>query len=130
MIDNETIEGFLIRMDRTFEQLDEGMWRVHDPSEGVPDLILKHSPPIVVVRMKVMDVPEAGCEALFRRLLELNGNSIAYGAYALDDGAVHLTDTLRADAMDRVSLQASIESLVMAVTEHYRELQSLGGAGE
>lgn len=130
MIDNEAIEGYLIRMDRTFEQIGEGMWRVHDQQEGVPDLILKHSDPILVVRMKVMELPESGREGLYRRLLELNAHGIAFGAYAVDDGAIFLVDSLRADGLDRAGLQASIESLVMAVNEHYRELQPFMTTGE
>ena len=130
MIDNETIEGYLMRMDRPVETLGEGLWRIDESSDGVPPLIVRHDAPIVMLRMKVMSVPDDGREQLYRRLLELNSNGIAFGAYAVDDGIVTLVDTLRAESLDYSELVASIESLIMAAGELYHELRPAAAAGE
>lgn len=130
MVDNETIESFLIQMDYEAEQLGEGLWRVRDAEGLSPAVIVSYDSPIVYVRLKVMAVPEANRERLFQRLLELNAHGIAYGAYAVENGEVVLLDTLPAEKMDKEELQASIESLQLAVTEHFRELQQLVSGAE
>lgn len=130
MIDNETIEGYLMRMDRPVETLGEGLWRIDESSDGVPPLIVRHDAPIVMLRMKVMSVPDDGCEQLYRRLLELNSTGIAFGAFAVDDGTVTLVDTLRAESLDYSELVASIESLIIAAGELYYELHPTPAAGE
>jgi hypothetical protein len=130
VIDNETLEGFLIRMDRPVETLEEGLWKISDSAAGLPPIVVKLAPPIVYVRLKVMSLPAGDNLPLFRRLLELNASGVAFGAYAVDDGDVYLVDTLRADSLQYSDLQTSIESLIMAAVEHYRELQPLVRGGE
>lgn len=130
MVDNETIESFLIQMGVPFEQLGEGLWRVDDEADAAPPVLVRHQPPIVYLRLNVMDIPSCGREGLFRQLLELNSRGIAFGAYAVDDEQVLLVDTLRADTLELAELQASIESLVLAASEHYRELSALVAAKE
>lgn len=125
MIDNETIESFLITMGLSVEQLRDGMWRVHDDNENTPPVIISYEAPIVYVRLKVMDLPETGREALYSRLLALNANGIAFGAYAVEDNQVVLLDTMHAESMEIKELQASIESVLLAAGEHYRELLGL-----
>lgn len=130
MIDNETIEGYLMLMDRPVETLDEGLWRLDDSADGVPPLVVRHDPPIVMLRVSVMTVPETGREALFRRLLELNSSGLAFGAYALDNGTVTLVDTLRAESLDFATLSASVDSLLLAARELYYELHDTETVGE
>lgn len=130
MVDNETIESYLIQMGMPFEQLGEGLWRVDDDTDQVPPVVIRHDPPIVYLRLKMMDVPSSGREELFRTLLDYNGRSIAFGAYAVDGDEVLLVDTLRADTIDMTELQASIESLVLAANEHVRPLSELVAAKE
>ncbi len=125
MIDNDTIESYLIQMDLPSEELREGMWKVDSEQDAIPPLILTHEPPIVHVRMKVFDLPAGHREQLFGRLLALNASGIAFGAFAIENDAVVLIDTLRSENLEMSELQGSIESLIVAAQEHYHELQSL-----
>lgn len=130
MVDNETIESFLIQMEVPFQQLGEGLWRVDDADDAAPPVMVRHEPPIVYLRLKVLDTPASGREELYRQLLELNSRGIAFGAYALEGTEVLLVDALRADTLQLAELQASLESLGLAASEHYRELASLVAAEE
>lgn len=129
MVDNEKIDSFLIQMDLPVQQLREGMWRVDDPSDEVPPMVISHDPPIVYLRLKVMDVPETGREQLYERLLLLNASGVAFGAYAVENGEVFLIDTLPSETMDLSELQSSIESLILAAGQHYRDLFALVHGG-
>ena len=99
MIDNETIDSYLIQMDLPVHLLREGIWRIDDPDDRLPPIIISHESPIVYVRLKVIDLPPFGREALFERLLRLNASGIAFGAYAVEDDQVILLDTLRSDSL-------------------------------
>lgn len=123
MIDNEAIESYLIQSGLAYEQLGDGLWRVEDETDSTPPVIVRLEPPIVYLRLKVLDLPAAGREALYRRLLELNSSGIAFGAYAVEGDEVLLVDTLRSDSLEMAELQASIESIVLAASEHHRSLR-------
>jgi len=118
------IDSFLIELDMPFEELGENMWRVDNENDNVPNILVTYADPMVLFHLKVMDVPSTGREALFRRLLELNADGVAYGAYALANDSVVLIDSLRAESMDLNEFRASIESLSLAVSQHYAELSS------
>lgn len=123
MIDNEAIESYLIQSGLGYEQLGDGLWRVEDETDSTPPVIVRLEPPIVYLRLKVLDLPAGGREALYRRLLELNSSGIAFGAYAVEGDEVLLVDTLRSDSLEMTELQASIESIVLAASEHHRSLR-------
>lgn len=112
---NDDIESYLLTLDIAYETLDAGLWLVH--GEGA-DIVVAHSPPLVVLRVKIADVPTGGHEALFRKLLELNAQDLIHGAYGIEDGVLVLTDALQAENMDLNEFQASLESLAMAVAGH------------
>lgn len=125
MVDNETIESYLIQMDIPFEQLRDGLWRLSPEDEGAPPVILSHEEPVVYLRLKVMDVPAGVRADLYRKLLELNADGLAFGAYAIEHDSIVLLDTLRSESLDRLELQASLESLILAAQQHYPELSPM-----
>lgn len=125
MVDIETIDSYLIQMDLAAESLREGIWQVDDPHDDVPPIIVSYEPPIIYLRLKVLDLPERNREELYEHLLRYNADGIAFGAYAIEGDQVLLVDTLRADSVDMPELQASLESLVMAAQQHFKELYPL-----
>ena len=120
---NEDIEGYLIELETSYEQLEEGLWRVED-EDGHVDIIVQHMPPIIVFRVKVMDIPQHNQTELYAELLRLNDELLA-GAYAIESEtkSIVLVDTLQSTNLDFNELQASIESLSLAITEHYPVLK-------
>lgn len=122
MADREKIESYLNELDLPWEEIGEGMWLLHD-TEGGQNLTVFHDPPLVVFRVKVMPVPQANREALFRRLLELNAADLVHGAYGLEGDSVVLIDTLQAEHLDFNEFRASVEALGVAVATHFKLLK-------
>jgi hypothetical protein len=121
MVTREDIESFLLRMEENPEEVERGMWVVE--SDGAK-LVVHLSPPVLLLRMKVLAVPgeESKCAGLFRRLLELNATDLVHGAYGIEEGDVILTDTLELENLDFNEFQAAIDSMQLALASHLEPL--------
>lgn len=127
MVSREGIESFLIQTELDFEEVEEGLWIVHPArsEEGrSPAVVVSYSPPVVVLRSDIREVPddEEAAFRLFQRLLELNARDLVHGAYGLEDGEVILTDTLELEDLDFSEFRASLESMALAVSSHIKQL--------
>ena len=130
MVSREDVEGFLIRMDLDYEEVDEGMFLAHGENGGA-GVVVHHSDPVLVLRLKMMDLPaepEDELTGLYRTLLELNATDIVHGAYGIEEGELILTDTLELENLDFTELQASIESLQLAASSHMGRIRELAQA--
>jgi hypothetical protein len=123
MVTREDIEGYLLRMELPFEEVEEGLWVVGDEQEAA-SVVVNYAPPLLLIRVEVMDTPsdEELANGLYRELLELNANDLVHGAYGLDATDVVLTDTLQLTDLDFSELQASLESIFLALRSHYETL--------
>lgn len=130
MVTREDLESFLIRMDLDWQEVDEGMYLVRGRNSGLP-MVVHHADNLLLIRLKVMDMPEASpTEAdLYRRLLELNATDVIHGAYGIEDGELILSDTLELETLDLHELQASMESIELAAVSHMETIRSLAGVG-
>ena len=127
MISREDIESFLIRSDMDSEEIGEGLWLVHSSSgEAEPPIAVSHSPPLLVMRSRLMTAPtdDEGQLKAFTRLLQLNATELIHGAYGLEDGEVILTDALELENLDYSEFLASLESLSLAVSSYRHALQT------
>lgn len=131
-MDSTSIEGYLIRSGISYDTLGEGMWVVHDDIDHVDNIVVTHSPPLLMFRVKLMDLPrdEGKHLGLFKMLLELNASEMISGAYAVENGAVVALETLQAENLDLNEFQAAIDGLTLAITDHYEELKQFHTAGE
>ena len=128
MVTREDLESFLIRMDVEYEEVEEGMFLVRTRNGGLP-LVVNYAPPLLLLRMKVMDLAsDKGTPDLFRSLLELNATDVVHGAYGLEDGELILSDTLELETLDFQEVQASVESIQMAASSHMERIRQLSGA--
>jgi hypothetical protein len=127
MLTREDVESFLLRIDDTIDEVEPGMWVLGEDAGG---LVAHYSPPLLILRAKVLGVPSDRAQSgdLFRKLLELNANDLVHGAYAVEEGDVILTDTLELDHLDFASLQASVESMQLALASHLEGLAPYRGA--
>ena len=130
MLTREDLESYLLRMeDLETEELEEGMYLVRSRT-GAPPVVINYNPPLLLLRMKVMDLPandDAGDAELFRTLLELNATDVVHGAYGLEQRELILSDTLELETLDFLELQASIESMQLAASGHMEQIRSLAG---
>jgi len=127
MVTREDLESFLIRMDVDYQELEEGMFLVRTRNGGYP-LVVNYAPPLLLLRMKVMELSEeAGNEELYRTLLEMNASDVVHGAYGIEDGELIISDTLELETLDFVEVQASVESIHLAASGHMERIRDLAG---
>ncbi|HEX6306763.1 MAG TPA: hypothetical protein VFZ69_01180 [Longimicrobiales bacterium] len=128
MMTREDLESYLIRMEHDYEEIEESMWRIESDEGGAP-VVVTYTPPVVVLRLKVMNLPEVADDVrlapLYRRLLELNAGDIVHGSYGIEAQEVVLSDALELETLDFVELRSSYESLTMAATTHLPELAAI-----
>lgn len=129
MVTREDIEGFLDRLaaeGATSREIEPGLWAVRPGGALDVDVIVHLTPPVVVLRVKVMDAPVDNGRAagLNRRLLELNASDLVHGSYGIADGTIVLTEALELEHLDFDEFQASYESMTLALATHLRELAS------
>ena len=130
MLTREDLESFLIRMEVDYEEIDAGMFLVRGRNAGLP-FVVHYADNLLLIRMKLMDMPEAGDGhlALYRTLLELNATDLVHGSYGIEDGELIISDTLELETLDFHELQASMESIELAAATHMEKIRSLAGAG-
>ena len=129
MLTLEDLESYLIRMDVDYEEIAEGMYLVRAGDEGLP-LVVHYSPPLLFLRLKVMDLEQTGSarEDLYRTLLELNANDVVHGAYGLEGDELVLSHTLELESLPFSEFQASVDSILLAASSHMSRIQSLATA--
>ena len=130
MVTREDLESYLIRMDAEFEEVDDGMFLVRPENGGAP-IVVHYSEPVLVVRMKVMDLPTRsdGLGDLYETLLRLNVSDVIHGAYGIEEGQLILSDTLQLGTLDFEELRASLDSVQMAASSHLSRIKALAGIG-
>ncbi len=84
------IEAYLMRAALDYEEVEEGTWVIRGEAEHTADMVLRVDDPIVVFRMKVMTLPEAGLEEFLRKLLTLNAREMLHSSFGLEDDMVVL----------------------------------------
>ena len=130
MVTREDLESYLIRMDAEFEEVDEGMFLVRSENGGAP-IVVHHLDPVLVVRMKVMDLPTRsdGLRDLYETLLRLNVSDVIHGAYGLEESTLILSDTLQLGTLDFEELRASLDSVQLAASSHLSRIRTLASVG-
>jgi hypothetical protein len=129
MVTPEQVEGFLGRLateGATYNEIEPGLWAVQPGGELDMTVVVHHSPPVLVLRVKVMTLPakSKNAAALYRRLLELNATDLLHGSYGIQQGEVVLTEALELSHLDFEEFLASYESIILALASHLRELST------
>jgi hypothetical protein len=118
-MDSNKLESYLINLDLTYEKLDSYTWLITDPEKGLENVFIIFEEPLVILRVDVMQVPKKNREALFEKLLTLNGSDLIHGAYALDNEKIIITETFVHDTIDFEEFQASLDAVSLALAQHY-----------
>lgn len=121
MVTKEDVESFLDRIDSGTASVGEvkpGTWVVK--TVGGAEVVVHYAPPVVILRVTVMDLPAATPRRseLLRELLELNARDLVHGAYGLEGDKVVLTDTLELENLDFNEFEASFDSITLAIAQH------------
>jgi len=113
----EDIESYLLKMGVNHEDLGGDIWRLREG--GIDNLMVSLAGPVVVFRLKMMDVPATRREALFEKLLRLNTTELFHCAFGVEGSAVVLTGALELENLDYNEFQAVIDDMGMAVSKQY-----------
>jgi hypothetical protein len=121
MVTREDIQSFIDRLDagiQSTEEVEPGLWILRT-AEGA-EVVVHHSPPVVVLRVRVMEPPATGERRveLYRQLLEFNARDLIHGSYGLEGDHVVLTDALELEDLDFSEFQASFDSILLALASH------------
>lgn len=127
MVTKEDLEGFLDRLGidgASYSEIQPGMWVVHPGGVLDADVVVHYSPPVVLLRLKVMDLPkdETSLATLSRRLLQLNATELVHGSYGIEGNAIVLTEAMELSHLDYEEFLAAYESMTLALVSHLREL--------
>ena len=129
MVTKEDIEGWLNRLaadGASFSEVEPGLWVVRPSGELDFSVVVHFSPPVVLLRVKVMTLPSnaAAVATLSRRLLELNATDLVHGSYGIEANAIVMTEALELSHLDYEEFLAAYESITVALASHLRELGS------
>jgi hypothetical protein len=129
MVTREDIEHFLDRLSADgadYSEIDSGLWVVRPGGELGFEVVVHYSPPVVLLRLKVMDVPsdETRSATLARRLLELNASDLIHGSYGIEGDSIVLTEALELSHLDYEEFLASYESMTLTLASHLREFST------
>jgi len=120
MKSREDIESYLMKAGLPYEQLQPELWNVKP--EGNENLLISIAGPVVVFRIKVMDLPPSGREKLYETMLRLNATEMIHGAFGVEGNAVVITDALQLENLDFSEFQGVIDDVGMAISKHYPAL--------
>jgi len=77
----QDIEGYLIKMGVSYDELGADTWMIRDYEEHVENLVVTLNDPVVLFSVKLADIPD-GCDRLrlYEELLRLNAAEMVHGA--------------------------------------------------
>jgi len=124
---DEDIESYLLKLGLPYEQVKPGIWVLH--VSGADNFVVSMAGPVVVFRIKLMDLPNSGREALYKALLSLNTSEMVHGAFGLEGDSVVIVHALALENLDLNEFQAVIDDMTMAISKQYPLLSHWTAAG-
>ncbi len=121
MISREDVQSWLERLaggSLEIRELEPNLWLVR--TEEGAEVVVHYAPPVVILRMRVMELPGQAPRRseLFRQLLELNARELIHGSYGLEGDHIVLTDALELADLDFSEFEASFDSITLALATH------------
>ncbi len=119
------VEAYLDRMNRAFQSVPGATETfLVSSGENYPPVAVRVDPPLVVLRVRIGNVPEHPLE-LFRKLLQLNARELVHSSYGIDDGAILLSSALELENLDYNELEAALDEIDLALAQQVPALAAL-----
>ena len=115
------VESYLMKMELSYEEARENTWVVNG-LDGIDNIMVTLAGPVLVFRVKVMDVPRHSREECFRTLLELNATEMMHGAYGIEGDSIVISDALQIENLDYNEFAATVDDITLAVASHHGRL--------
>lgn len=120
MKSSEDIEAYLMRLGLPYEAIADAMWSIKVAERET--LVVSLAGPLVVFRIKVMQVPGTRREEFFRTLLELNTTDLVHGAFGLEGDAVVIVAALALETLDYQEFQGTVDDIGLSIGKLYPQL--------
>jgi len=115
------VQAYLMKMELPYEEPRENTWMVSG-LDGLDSLVITLAGPVLVFRVKVMEIPTHKREELFRTLLELNATEMMHGAYGIEGESVVIMDALQSENLEYNEFAATVDDITLAVASHHGRL--------
>jgi len=108
----------------SLEEEENGVFVVNREEEGINNLVIGCSDPILIMEQHIFDMP-ADSMSTYKALLKKN-RDIVHGAFVLNEDGVKVLfrDTLQLENLDKNELEGSINSLSLLLSEFSDEIIS------
>jgi len=127
MASERDLEKYFEELGYSYDIVGPRLWQLDTGAEGgFAKVLASYSPPLVVLRLKVADLPKGDDVKLFRALLEANAKEVVHGAFGLEGNALVAVDTLEAEYLDPGELQASVDGMTFAAAAMVPRLKQFG----
>lgn len=120
MANRDNIEHYLIQAGYPYESIESDMWIIRNTA----NIVVTLEPPLIIFRMKLMELPNSRREEFFKSLLEINASQMLHGAYGIEDNNVVLIDTLQSENLDYNEFQATLDAIMISSAQDYQNLKS------
>lgn len=117
---DDDVESFLIQSNLPYERLRPGIWNIK--VADAENLLVSAAGPVLVFRMKVMEIPPKNREAFYEALLRLNTTDMVHGAFGLENGSVVIGAALALENVDLNEFQSVVDDITLAVSKLYPQL--------
>lgn len=122
----QKVKEYVLELGYTISHEDEGdgVLIINNESEGISNLILGCSPPILIMEQFILELKNESAD-IYKSLLQKN-RDIIHGAFVLDESGkkVIFRDTLQLENLDLNEIEGSINSLSLLLSEYTDELIS------
>ncbi len=115
------VQAYLMKMELPYEEPRENTWMVTG-LDGLDNLVITLAGPVLVFRVKVMDIPHHHREELFHTLLELNATEMMHGAYGIEGESIVIMDALQLENLDYNEFAATVDDITLVVASHHGRL--------
>jgi len=119
----DRLESYFLRFDFPYKKVSDTMWSLSAEVSGISNFVVHYDDPIVIFRVKIMEIPSKNKEEFFGKLLRLNAEKMVHGAYGIEGDNIVIIDALEAENLDYNEFSATIDSIIFALTEDYEELK-------
>jgi hypothetical protein len=113
------IETYLVDLNLKYREIAPNGWLINDDLRGLEETVVMFAAPLVIIRVKIMDLPTSRREEFYEQLLRYNVVDLVHGAYGIDGSDVILIDTLEYDSLKKEELEASLDAVALALNRHY-----------
>ena len=69
MISKQRLEGYMMKLSLSYEEIDDQTWIIRDEEKGLENIVVLSTDPLIVIRVKVMEIPDQRRCEFFEELL-------------------------------------------------------------